>query len=229
MKTKVLTSLYFLSGIVFITLQYKPVLNALVFKSLLMPCLILLLMINSGRENSRLQWLMFSALFFSWAGDILLEFSKVQEGMFLMGLVSFLLTHVLYLLVFSLTPGTAFNPKKLLFAAVPVILYGAGLLFYLKDDLGSMMIPVTVYAVVILTMLVGAISRKNKVERDSYLLVLTGALLFVVSDSMIAVNRFSHAITGAPLLIMSTYMLGQFLIVQGYIRQYRKTAVQVAN
>jgi uncharacterized membrane protein YhhN len=132
-----------------------------------------------------------------------------------------MLTHVLYLVVFFLTPGKSYALKKQIFFILPVYLFGAGLLFYLYDDLGNMRIPVVIYTIVILTMLAAAISRIKKVSRISYYLVLSGAVLFVLSDSMIAVNKFSHPFKAASALIMLSYITGQFLIVIGYIKQYR--------
>jgi uncharacterized membrane protein YhhN len=84
-----------------------------------------------------------------------------------------------------------------------------------------MRIPVIIYAAVILTMLSGAINRLEKVNRKSYYLVLAGAILFVISDSSIAVNKFSHQFESSGIVIMSTYIVAQYLIVAGYISQIR--------
>jgi uncharacterized membrane protein YhhN len=223
MKTRILSVLYFLSGITFIVLQYKPgFLPDFAVKALIMPLLILIFMVNTRRENANVHWYIFSALLFSWAGDIVLEFTRKNENMFIIGLVCFLLAHVLYFIVFCLTPGRSYTLMKLGFFILPVFLYGTGLLYYLYDDLGNMRIPVIVYSIVILTMLAGAISRIKKVSMISYYLVLSGAVLFVLSDSLIAINKFSCPFKGASALIMSTYMTGQFLIVIGYLKQHRK-------
>jgi uncharacterized membrane protein YhhN len=82
-----------------------------------------------------------------------------------------------------------------------------------------MRIPVIIYAVVILTMLAGAINRIEKVNRQSCIMVLAGAILFVISDSAIAVNKFSYQFESSEIVVMSTYVLAQFLIIKGYIRQ----------
>ena len=85
-----------------------------------------------------------------------------------------------------------------------------------------MRLPVIVYAVVILTMLTGAINRIEKVKKESYFLVLAGAILFVISDSSIAVNKFSHQFDSSGMVIMSTYIVAQYLIVAGYISQFSR-------
>jgi uncharacterized membrane protein YhhN len=85
--------------------------------------------------------------------------------------------------------------------------------------LGDFRIPVIVYAVVILSMLAAALNRYGKVNGLSFMLVSLGALLFVASDSMIAINKFYEKFDFARILIMATYLLGQYLIATGSLRQ----------
>jgi uncharacterized membrane protein YhhN len=162
---------------------------------------------------------MLAGLFFSWAGDIILDFS------FIPGLVCFLVAQVMYLIAFFLTPGENVIFRSKYFLLIPVILYGTGLVCYLYDDLGDMKLPVIIYAFVILTMLAAAINRFKKVNKISYRLVLAGAILFVISDSAIAVNKFSQPIKASSLIIMSTYITAQFLITIGFIRQFKEKLV----
>jgi uncharacterized membrane protein YhhN len=223
MKTRILSALYFLTGIAFMITEFVPgFMPDIILKALIIPLLIIIFMVNISPGSAKMNWLILLALLFSWAGDVALEFTQHNEMMFMLGLVCFLLTHVLYCVVFFLTPGRSNPLRKFILFILPVYLYGAGLLYYLYNDLGDMRIPVIVYTLVILTMLAGAINRINKVSRLSYYLVLTGAVLFLLSDSMIAVNKFSCHFKGASALIMSTYIIGQFLIIMGYIKQYRK-------
>lgn len=223
MKTKTLSAFYFLTGIIFIVLEFNQAFWAgVVVKALIMPLLVLILWVNLRKEFAGIHGLMITALFFSWAGDVTLEFTEHHEMMFMVGLLFFMVTQVLYFIIFYRTPGAAYNLKSLIFRIIPVYVYGVFLVYFLYDDLGDMRIPVIVYAFVILTMLSGAISRLGKVSRISYYLVLSGAMLFVLSDSMIAVNKFSYPFNGSRIVIMSTYITGQFLILMGIIKQYRK-------
>lgn len=225
MKTKILSVLYFLSGITFILLNYYPgFLPEITVKGIIIPLLIILFLINITPESIRSHWLMLLALLFSWAGDVALEIPGQSAGLFITGLLCFMTTHILYLTVFYITPGKSIGPKKLFLFILPVYLFGLALLCYLNDDLGDMRIPVIVYTAILLSMLAAAITRINKVSRLSFYLVLTGAVLFVLSDSLLAINKFSHPLPNSTLLIMSTYVTGQFLIVLGYIKQYNPTA-----
>ncbi|MCX6330981.1 MAG: lysoplasmalogenase [Bacteroidia bacterium] len=220
MKTKLLSVIYFLIGILYILLNgHSSFLTGLIIKSFIIPVLIIIFIINFRNTFNKLSALILAGLFFSWAGDIVLDFS------FIPGLVCFLLAQVMYLIVFFLTPGENIIFHSKYFLLIPVVLYGTGLVYYLYDDLGDMKLPVIIYAFVILTMLAAAINRLKKVNKISYWLVLAGAILFVISDSVIAVNKFSQPIKVSSLIIMTTYITAQFLITLGFIRQYKEKVV----
>jgi len=163
--------------------------------------------------------MMLAGLFFSWAGDVILEFSDNNSNFFIIGLVCFLLTHLLYFIVFFITPGKNSILSNRIYFLIPVIIYGVILVSYLYAGLAEMKLPVILYAIIILTMLTAAINRKDKVNKVSFYLVLAGAILFVISDSSIAITKFSHPFKSSVIVIMSTYVVAQYLIVIGYIAQ----------
>jgi uncharacterized membrane protein YhhN len=218
--TWILPMLYFLIGFLYIMLPVIPVyIPPLAVKALIMPILIVLLRVVTRHEKFLSHWLMTAALFFSWSGDVALGITRNQETMFMLGLVCFLLTHILYVILFLQTPGINLPTKKFIYAVIPLLIYGLVLLYILYDNLGEMKIPVIIYTSVILVMVAAAMSRVEKVNRTSFYLVLTGALLFLSSDSMLALDKFSHPFPFASPLIMFTYIAGQFLIVMGYLRE----------
>jgi uncharacterized membrane protein YhhN len=218
-RNRILSILYFFIGIFYIILPVIAVpIPPLYVKALIIPVLILIFQLT-GNKKSTFHRLFFAALFFSWAGDIALGVPRNQETLFMPGLVCFLITHVLYFIVFIRTPGMNLPIKKFFYVVIPVILYGTALLIILFNDLGEMKIPVIVYTAVILAMLTTAINRREKVNRTSYYLVFIGAVLFVLSDSMIALDKFNHPFQFASPLIMFTYIAGQYLIVMGYLSE----------
>jgi uncharacterized membrane protein YhhN len=214
----ILSLCYFLIGITYIVLPFIPVsLPPLLLKSLIIPVLIILFQVSDRKKDAFSHWLLIAALFFSWAGDVALGIQSHQEIMFMAGLVFFLLTHILYFIVFVRTPGKNLPLKLFFISVIPLLLFGLALLYILYDDLGAMKIPVIIYTTVILAMVAAAISRVGKVNQLSYYIVLLGALLFLSSDSMLAMNKFSHPFQWASPLIMFTYIAGQYLIVTGYL------------
>lgn len=156
------------------------------------------------------------ALIFSLLGDILLMFVGQSPDYFILGLMSFLLAHICYCLVFLISR----NPKTNFAGATAVLCsYAFGLFYLLKDGLGNLLIPVLIYMVVILMMVMTAFLRQKKVPTKSFILVFIGALLFVISDSILALNKFYMPLKFSGMSIMLSYALAQYLIVLGIIKQ----------
>ena len=122
----------------------------------LKPFLIPLLSISvilSGKMESKP--LLISAMFFSWIGDVVLLFANQGVIYFIIGLVSFLIAHLFYIILFSKLQKVI-NLKYKRFIPL-VLLYLVGFLYFLWEKLGGMKIPVIIYALVISTMLLVAI------------------------------------------------------------------------
>jgi uncharacterized membrane protein YhhN len=219
---RTLSTLYFATGIVFIALEtISWTVPGIIAKALIIPILLLIYRSHTRQSAESFHRLILAALVCSWAGDVLLQFASYNETFFLAGLGSFLIAQLMYVLAFFSTPGknrVLFGPG--IWLIIPVLAYGTGLLYYLWDGLGDMRIPVMVYAIVILTMLSAALNREGKVNRLSYLLVLLGAILFVLSDSLIAVNKFKASFALARIAIMTTYITAQYLIITGCLKQF---------
>jgi uncharacterized membrane protein YhhN len=79
--------------------------------------------------------------------------------------------------------------------------------------------PVMVYATVICTMLLCSLHIFLKVNKPANILYLLGAALFVLSDSLLAINKFYQPFAFAGILIMLTYCAAQYFIVTGFIKQ----------
>lgn len=161
------------------------------------------------------------AILFSLAGDIALLFQSQDEFFFMLGLASFLLAHVCYILAYNQHKGEKvgnglFGIQKFRFA-LPIVLAGTGLITILYNHLGSMKIPVIVYSLVIIVMVLQSIFRFGHTTSKSFWFVFAGAFLFMISDSLIAITKFLSGFDVAGLAIMSTYMLAQFLIIRGLL------------
>lgn len=151
------------------------------------------------------------AMIFALLGDIFLMFNG--EDFFLIGLGCFLVMQVLYTVVFlkDRSHETKRNAIYIICILVPVIL----IISYLWQGLGTMKVPVSVYAAAITLMVISAVIRLRKTPW--YLPVVMGVFLFMVSDAMIAFSKFVSAVAGTDYIIMSTYMAAQYLIVRGVI------------
>lgn len=166
------------------------------------------------------------ALFFSWVGDVLLLFSSRAEIFFITGLIAFLISHVLFIQVYkqhrnSNIQNELLGTQKVRYA-LPVILVSTGLIVILYNSLGPLKIPVMGYALVLCVMVLTALFRYGRTSSGSFWMVFVGALLFLSSDSLLAINKFLTPLTGAGPVIMLTYIGAQYLIVEGILRHSRK-------
>ena len=181
-------------------------------KSLLMPLLMLVFYFASKKKTGALFYLILAALFLSWCGDVLLQ----AKDLFITGLLSFLLAHVCYIMYFKQAGKyqTGLLQKKPELV-LPVLLYIVFLLVFLFPYLQQLKIPVVVYSVTIGVMLLMAIHTSQQLPKRAACFFIAGALLFVVSDSLLAVNLFvvQHRVLG--LSVMATYGAAQYLIIKG--------------
>jgi uncharacterized membrane protein YhhN len=161
----------------------------------------------------RTGWLI--GLFFSTAGDILLMF---DGGLFfLLGLSAFLLAHLSYIggITLGLRGKSGFLIKNPLWI-LAFLLYPVLLLYWLWNDIpAGMRIPVAVYALVISTMAQCVVNLRGYLPEKIFWTLTGGALLFVLSDSLLALNKFGHPFEGGHVAIMLSYIGGQWLLAKG--------------
>ncbi|MCK8521198.1 lysoplasmalogenase [Aquimarina sp. D1M17] len=178
----------------------------------------LILFLVTQRNNIRkpLFIMVFLALVFSLLGDVFLLFTQNSNVFFMLGLTMFLIAHLVYILIFLKNRSQQGN--KRLFPMLTLI-YGVLLFALLYEKLGSMLIPVAIYMIVILFMSNTAYFRSRKVSGQSYVLVLAGALFFMLSDSLLAIDMFYKTLPYNNVLVMSTYAVAQLLIFIGILEE----------
>ncbi|WP_299123330.1 lysoplasmalogenase [uncultured Winogradskyella sp.] len=177
--------------------------------------LIFLFLKISDSLSKPIKNLTISALVFSLLGDVLLMFTETSEHLFTLGLIAFLIAHIMYVLIFLKHKNTKISPVGFI---TLLLIYATGLFYLLKDGLGAMLIPVVVYMLIILSMATSAFLRKNNVNTLSYNLVFAGAIFFMLSDSILAINKFHQPIPWSNISIMITYALAQYLIILGILK-----------
>lgn len=174
------------------------------FKPLTTGLVIVLALIATDPVSTRYHLLILAGLAAALAGDVLL----MLPDRFLPGLVAFLVAHVFYIAAFTVEGrGTA-----AMWYGLPFLIYGVLLMALLWRDVGSLRIPVLVYAAAILLMGWQAANRWIEFETTKTLLAMLGAYLFIASDSTLAVERFRGGWRSAPVWVLSTYWAAQTLI-----------------
>lgn len=188
-----------------------------------LPLPLLLVSVYNFDKFPTKSWL-FNALVFSWIGDIILMFTPKGELYFILGLISFLISHILYILLFLKQSNTTAYRKNIIFwiAFILILMYLKNMLGFLYPKLGDLKIPVTIYALTISTMLLMALKGYFSWRKPENITILFGAIFFVMSDSILAINKFYEPLPYANFMIMLTYLIAQCAIVIGIENLNRK-------
>lgn len=182
---------------------------------------ILIIYLHTNTNSSLNRTLLTYALAFCFIGDVLL-LTPNNPNYFIFGLIAFLLAHISYIITFitNFKTNETYLSRKPTTALISIVFIFAGLLYsFLYIYLGEMLIPVTIYMVIIVTMALTAILRSNTVGKQSFYRVLIGSFLFLISDSILATDKFAIKISFSGFWIMLTYMSAQYLIIDG-MRKY---------
>ncbi len=151
-------------------------------------------------------------ILFSLGGDV---FLMLPRDAFVWGLASFLVAHLFYIAAYISRAGVQLNWLLL----APFVLYGAALLYLLLPHAGAVRIPVILYAVVLMAMGWQATALWWALRDTAALLAMVGALLFIASDSILALDKFRAPIPQRDLLIMSTYY-GALLLIAWSVHRF---------
>ena len=189
-----------------------------VSKCLLMPVLLIYFLLAGKNIASKQKLLIAIALLASWAGDVLLLFDTIDALYFMLGLGAFLLAHIFYCIYFGTIYKTISTGWRLALLLL-VALYGGLLLYILSPYLGDLAWPVRVYALVISLMLLLALYVHLSQRNRASMLLAMGACFFVISDSLLAINKFHTSFPFAGVAVMCTYGIAQLFIVSGALRE----------
>jgi uncharacterized membrane protein YhhN len=190
-------------------------------KPFLIPFLLLGVYFHSDFPSKKF---LLTALTFSWLGDIILLFADRDEMYFIIGLIAFLLSHIAYILLFNkqIKPKNTKNKAVFWMGVTAIIMYLIVMIALLLPSLGDLTIPVFVYALVISTMLLFAFKGFLMWKSPANWYIITGAVIFVSSDSILAFNKFYNPLVLSSFLIMLTYLVAQYLIVSGILKLNQK-------
>lgn len=195
-----------ISGSLYLLFDYlkKPALKYF-FKPFTTILIIILAGLQLPDVSETYRYLIISGLIFSLLGDV---FIMLPSDKFLAGLASFLVALVLYTLAFA----GDFGPYFVWGLLIPVVIYAVIFLKVILPYTCTLKIPVVFYALVLSIFLWQALGRAWFLGETSAQWALFGALLFVVSDSLLAYDHFVKRFRSAQLLIVCTYWMAQVLI-----------------
>lgn len=192
-------------------------------KPLATATLVVLVARHATHAPARLRTAVLAGLVCSLAGDVLLMLSP---RLFVAGLLAFLVAHLFYLRAFA-TDTRWFGDRT---ALVVLAAVGAGVLAYLWDALPApLKVPVLAYVAVIVAMAAQAFARRRDRPSRATTAAAIGAALFVVSDALLATNRFRMPIPLSSLWVLGTYWLAQWGIAQSVRESHEPIAKTYAQ
>ena len=173
-------------------------------------------------DNNAVQNIMTFGLLAALAGDVFLMIRGID--FFLYGLGMFLIAQVAF--------GVSFwywnRPRQKAAPFFDIILSTPFFMFYLvnmiyltnmlrNDNLQELVNPIWIYGGAITFMGVSAVTRYNRADKNSYFWGLVGAILFLLSDTLLAYDRFSEPIPNSSFYIMATYGVALFAIAMSMV------------
>ncbi|MBT8384427.1 MAG: lysoplasmalogenase [Bacteroidia bacterium] len=193
--------------------------NVALLELIAKPLIILSLMaIYISSVKNKNYWFLI-ALFFSFLGDV---FLLDKNNMFLLGIAAFLITQLIYIKIIMghLVKSSSANKMT---AILPFAVFFMVLINILFENLDGYLWPVVIYGLSI--SMFGVVSLLNYItnKSTSTRLLLLGALLFIASDSMIALNKFYEPQEFYSVSIMITYILAQYFICRYMISKSTTT------
>jgi alkylglycerol monooxygenase len=165
-----------------------------------------------GRLGLKNMGLLAAALGGSLAGDVFLMF----PGYFIPGLVSFLVAHLFYLALFR--QGQRWFPHRRALGATLGVAVAMYAFLWAGGLPAALRGPVAAYVLVIALMAAQAIGRASVLRDGASVLVAVGAVSFMLSDSLLATNRFVQPLPWAQVWVLGTYYAAQALIVAGVLK-----------
>jgi len=174
----------------------------------------LLLQLALSSTGGKVRMLLGLGLVLSAIGDVLLAL----DGLFVQGLAAFLLAQITYTALFL--TQYRWQIQRLPWAVL-IIVYALVCTLFIVPGAGDMKLPVTAYMIAISLMAVAAGFRHDQ----QFLWVAMGALIFMVSDTLIAVSRFVSPFEYSGIAVMTTYYLAQLLICVGIVRHSKRAEI----
>ncbi|MBX7240553.1 MAG: lysoplasmalogenase [Bacteroidia bacterium] len=185
-------------------------------KPILMVLLFFFLWTITQKSRTKTDILMLVSIVFAWLGDVFLLFRA--ELFFLLGLSAFLITHLIYIYVFQ-KEASLKNKGFAILTLLLSVCYGTGLMYLVFPSLPApLKVPVVVYALTILMMVWVMMLRYRQVSAAAFRTGLAGGLMFMISDSLIAISSFTQIKVPYPSVgIMALYLAGQYCLIDSYV------------
>ena len=192
----------------------------IVSKLLLLPILALYLLASATKSGNPVSRLVYFGLLFSFLGDLLL--TQSGETFFLLGMLAFIGTHVCNGIYFlKLQSISIRNGKASSLAAIILFLITLVVFSVLNPYLENFQLPILVYMVIISCMAILAANTESapSLKKIALQCFIPGAALFVLSDAILAMNKFLFHQPMLDIAVMLSYGGAQYFLVSGFVQR----------
>lgn len=208
-KNHFLNIITIITGVIAIFLDYNNYHEWFtIFKPLTTILILSIALINFKSAPKKFALLISIGFVFCMLGDIFL----LEQSGFLYGLVSFLIAHVLFSVGFISIDGFKKNP----YVSIVLIVFILLIYWYLKDNLGTMKIPVLAYMLVISFMVWQGVSLYLWKSQKVYYFIALSVVLFLVSDTILAIDVFKFSFKEAPIYNLATYWASLLILANTF-------------
>jgi uncharacterized membrane protein YhhN len=184
--------------------------------------LIIGLLLGFGASlRTRFIQLMIVGLVFCLVGDVFLLYDQA----FVMGLAVFLIAHILFASAFIVL---AHRIHLSWATAWPLVCFAVAYMWFLWPGLGTMKLPVLIYVIAIVLMSWQALGLHGVLKNAYSKIMALGAILFMLSDSIIAYSRFVDDFMLSQVLILGFYWTAIFLLAWSALNLGKATNSEVA-
>jgi uncharacterized membrane protein YhhN len=200
--------------------NYNDLVSLRVFsKPLVSITLLVFYFLNSKCRHRKERLLVFLCLLSLFLGDVFL-LEQTQFYSFPAGLFAFFMANIFYSMVLYRSANLEINKSYPFLLVSAVYLFTIFYLMY--DKLNGYFVPILIYIFAVLNMIQAAFLRYKEVNHYSFILVFIGALLFLFSESILALNTFYAPFPYKNVLIMLFYGISQLLIILGILKEQKK-------
>jgi len=211
---------FFFFAVLFIDIYVKLYCPVFPYRFISKPFVIILLIVsfyfnNRGKSSNKKLWVYFG-LFSFLIGDLL----NIKDSNFLvlgLSLFFFSIGKIFFCVKFSHKGD--FNVLRLIPFSIIMFAYAVFLIGILFKSLNVFLVPALVSFFITLLMVQFAFLRKGSCNKKSYLHVFIGVLLYVFSESMLAVKLFRMDLPLQDFLIMMLYGVSMYLIISGILKE----------
>lgn len=216
MRTLLVTAMTGMGLVYIFFIPHEPIGLKISMKLIPMALLILFALVTKPMLSTTYKRIIIGGLFICMIADGVIYW-------FIPGLITFLIGHIFYIFAFR----HAIRKPMPIWVAILLLLYSAGMAVWLSGSQfleGEIVLGIAIIAYILIISTMGWMAVRTRLP-----LAIIGALLFIFSDSVLAIDRFVYDIPYRDAFVMISYYSAQFFIAASIGSRFVKYSVNRRN